>query len=122
MKSVLITLFSFALEDYSYAIAKNLSRLGYIIKIVKNLDLSCLVDNLFEGVAVYLFGELTPPHDTIYASLIDTDPKVSSKLDAASRMGIFINQHVGLDPILINYLNEFSSWLCSEDELVLRLS
>ena len=33
----------------------------------------------------------------------------------------FINEQTGLDAHLINYLSEFSSWPCSDEELVLRL-
>lgn len=121
MKSVPITLFSFASEDYSNAVVQSLFRLGYKVKIVKNPNLNCLSDNLFEGIAVYLFGELTPAQDAIYSLLMDADTATSSKSDTASRLGIFINEHMGLDAHLINYLNEFSSWPCSDEELVLRL-
>ena len=121
MKSVPITLFSFASEDYDNAVVLSLSRLGYKVKIVKNPNLNCLSDSLFEGIAVYLFGELTPTQDAIYSLLMDADTAISSKSDTASRFGIFINEHMGLDAHLINYLSEFLSWPCFDEELVLRL-
>lgn len=121
MKSVPITLFSLASKNYSDDVANNLLRLGYNVKIINNPNLNCLFDNLYEGTAVYLFGDLTPTQDTTYSLLMDAETEVSSKPDTASRFGIFINEHTGLDAHLINYLNEFSSWPCSDEELILRL-
>ncbi len=121
MKSVPVTLFSFASEDYGIAISESLFRLGYKVKIVKNSHLSYLFNDSFEGIAVYLFGEFTPSQDKIYSLLTDSNTEILSKSIAHSRFGIFISEHTGLDAHLINNLNEFSSWPCSDEELFLRL-
>lgn len=113
MKSVPITLFSFASEFYSDSITKTLFRLGYIVNRVKTPDLICVSENIFKGIAVFLFGESIPSQDKICSLL--------TRANSAACFGIFVSEHAGLDAQLVDHLNEFSSWPCSDDELVLRL-
>ncbi len=113
MKSIPITLFSFASEFYSDSIAKTLFRLGYLVNIVKTPDLICVSENIYKGISVFLFGERIPSQDKICSIL--------TKTKTTSRFGIFVSEYTGLDTQLVDHLNEFSSWPCSDAELVLRL-
>lgn len=114
MKDVPITLFSFASSFYSDSITKTLLRLGYLVDIVKSPDLRCVSENFIRGMAVFLFGESIPSQDTICTLL--------TRANTTSSFGIFINEHTKLDAKLVEHLNEFSSWPCSDNELALRLN
>ena len=114
MKGVPITLFSFASEFYSNSIAKTFLRLGYLVNIVKAPDFVCVSDNIYKGIAVFLFGESIHSQDKICSLL--------TRANNTARYGIFVNEKTGLDVQLVDHLNEFSSWPCSDSELVLRLN
>lgn len=114
MKGVPITLFSFASENYSDAISKTLFRLGYFVSIGEFPDQVCVPENIFKGISVFLFGETAYSKDKICSLL--------NMRKTAPCFGIFINHHNSLDSKLVNHLNEFSSWPCTDDELILRLN
>ena len=114
MKGVPITLLSFASEFYSDSIAKTFFRLGYFVNIVKAPDLICVPENIFKGIAVFIFGESTYSQDKICSLL--------TRSNTTACYGIFVSEYPGLDAQLVDHLNDFSSWPCSDCELVLRLN
>lgn len=101
MKSVPITLFSYASESYDNAAASTISSLGYKFKIVKKSILACLFDPESEGVSIFLYGELTQKQDAVCSLLKNTifPPSFIS----VARLGIFINENIGLKSYLINH-------------------
>ena len=106
MKGVPITLFSFASEFYSDSIAKTFLRLGYLVNIVKAPDFVCVSDNIYKGIEVFLFGESIHSQNKICSLL--------TRANNTARYGIFVNEKTGLDVQLVDHLNEFSSWPCSD--------
>jgi len=65
MKSVPITLFSFTSEFYSDSIAKTLFRSGYFVNVLKAPYMFDMSENIFKGIAIFLFGESNPSQDKI---------------------------------------------------------
>jgi len=113
MKNVPLTLFTFASQQHNDAISATLGRLGYIINNRADSDWAVTPEHVAKGIAVYLFGESTPPADHICSLLT-----VSS---THPRLGIFIDGYTSLDARLVCHLDEFSSWPCTDEELNLRL-
>ena len=114
MKDVPITLIPFASENYSDAIEKTLFRLGYLVNTIKYPVRICEPENLFKGISVFLFGETIASQDKIH-SLLNIGKTTPC-------FGLFINEQNRIDRQLVDHLNEFSIWPCSDEELALRLN
>lgn len=113
MKSVPITLFSFAPQVYIESITNTLCKLGYLVKKVKPTDINSVSENIYKGISVFLFGEAIPSQDKLNTLFTQTN--------SSARFGIFINNDKEINTHLVEQLNEFSAWPCSDNELSLRL-